>query len=141
MKSWTTRVGLVLTMLAMVLAVSIPAVALNRDDCRNFKGDLFCEVEDGNHHGDFFDEDSDDEDCEDFEFGDFDEEECGFGFDEDEIALDFEDGQFYCGDNDGDGLVDEDSDDDIDNDLDGLFDEDENLSECDDLFFVAEVDA
>ena len=32
MKSWKTRLGLVLTMLAMVLAVSIPAMASDLED-------------------------------------------------------------------------------------------------------------
>jgi hypothetical protein len=42
MKSWTARVGLVLAMLAMVLAVSIPAMA---DDAEDLVDDLLEEEE------------------------------------------------------------------------------------------------
>jgi hypothetical protein len=46
MKSWKTRVGLVCTMLAMVLAVSIPAVAVDVDDFEDVVEDEFAAAED-----------------------------------------------------------------------------------------------
>jgi hypothetical protein len=69
MKSWKTRLGLVLAMLAMVLAVSIPAVA-DEDDFNEFLEaelagdvsieDIDCDVDDDGWHDD--DDDDDDND-------------------------------------------------------------------------------
>jgi len=144
------RLGLVLTMLAMVLVVSIPAVADNDRDCINRGGDRFCEVNDNDHFrnfdrddirdlcDDFGDEDDCDRDDLDDLLDDLDVEDFGFF----PFFTDFEvdDVQLVCGDNDGDGSVDEDVVDGIDNDLDGLLDEDENFFECDNPLLVAELD-
>ncbi|MDQ4062486.1 MAG: hypothetical protein M3122_00980 [Actinomycetota bacterium] len=131
MKSWKTRLGLVLTMLALVLAVSVPAVAED-DNC----GDR-CENRLDRPEDVFgFDIDEDDldrddiEDIRDFEFDDDDFED---------ISFEVEDVKFFCGDDDGDGLVNEDDSGGIDDDLDGLFDED-NFTECDELIAVVEID-
>ena len=154
MKSWKMRLGLVLTMLAMVLVASIPAVADNDRDCINRGGDRYCEV-DGDRdfdRSDFREDCDDDDDCDIEEFfedcdEDGDEEDCDFDeFDEDDFGffdgsdIEVDNLQFVCGDNDFDGSVDEDTVDGLDNDLDGLFDEDENLFECDELLLVAEVE-
>ncbi len=131
MKSWKTRLGLMLTMLALVLAVSVPAVAED-DNCGDRCENRLDRLEDV--FG--FDIDEDDldrddiEDIRDFEFDDDDFED---------ISFEVEDVEFFCGDDDGDGLVNEDDSDGIDDDLDGLFDED-NFTECDDLFAVVEID-
>ena len=138
MKSWKARLGLVLTMLAMVLVVSIPAVADNDRDCINRDGDRFCEVNGDRDfdHGDFRhlceDNDSDDCDLEDVDF-----EDLRFF---DDLDFEVDDVEFVCGDNDGDGSVDEDAVDGLDNDLDGLLDEDENFFECDNPLLVAELE-
>lgn len=136
MKSWKMRLGLVLTVLAMVLVISIPAVADNDRDCINRDGDRFCEVN-GDGNGDN-DRDNIEDFCDD-NGDDGDEEDCDFGFLD---GSDFEIGdvQLVCGDNDGDGSVDEDAVDGLDNDLDGLLDEDENLFECNNPLLVAELD-
>lgn len=142
MKSWKTRLGLVLTMLALVLAVSVPAVAED-DNCGDRCENRLDRLEDV--FG--FDIDEDDldrddiEDIRDFDFDDNDFEDIR-DFDDDDfedISFEADDVEFFCGDDDGDGLVDEDDSDGIDDDLDGLFDED-NFTECDELFAVAEID-
>ena len=149
MKSWKMRLVLVLTMLAMVLAVSIPAMANNERDDVNRECFPFCNGHDDNDRHDFdnfrdFCDDNDDCDFDRSDFRDFcdDNDDCDF----EDLGLldssDFEIGdvQLVCGDNDGDGSVDEDTVDGLDNDLDGLFDEDENLFECDNPLLVAELD-
>lgn len=147
MKSWKMRLGLVLTMMAMVLAVSIPAVADEEDRFEK-------RLERFEDRLDFFDFEEDFFLGEDFECEDFgDEDECDFedfedfvdDFDEEDLFVDnffleAESVEFFCGDDDGDGLVGEDVVDGIDGDLDGLVDEDEELVECDDLFALVEFD-
>ncbi len=129
MKSWKARLGLVLTMVAMVLAVSIPAVAED-DNCGDRCENRLDRLEDV--FG--FDIDEDDLDRDDIEdirdFNDDDFED--FSFEAEDVA-------FFCGDDDGDGSIDEDDSDGIDNDLDGLLDEDD-FTQCDELFAVAEID-
>lgn len=105
MTSWRARLGLVVTMLGMLLAVSIPAVAdevlIDPEDCEIVD-------EDGDGIDDisgFFSEDAEllcDIDCDDF--------------DEDAICNDEDD------DDDDDGISDDDDDDDDD---DGIDDDDE----------------
>jgi hypothetical protein len=145
MKSWKMRLGLVLTMLAMVLAVSIPAMADNDRDCINRGGDRFCEV-DGNDHFRNFDRDDirdlcddfgDEDDCDINDLDDLEADDFGF-FDASDIDVD--DLRFVCGDDDVDGFVDEDPVDGLDNDVDGQLDEDANLFECDDLLLVGDVE-
>jgi hypothetical protein len=150
MKSWKTRLGLVLTTLAMVLVVSIPAVADDDRDCINRDGDRFCEVNGNDHFTNFDREDirdlcdddiGDEDDCDrddlDDLLDDLEADDLGF-FDASDIEVD--DLRFVCGDNDLDGSADEDPADGLDNDVDGLLDEDANLFECDDLFLLGEVD-
>ena len=111
MKSWKTRLGLVLTMLALVLAVSVPAVAED-DNCGDRCENRLDRLEDV----------------------------FGFDIDEDDLdGDDFEDIRDFDFDDDGDGLVNEDDSCGIDDDLDGLFDED-NFTECDELIAVVEID-
>lgn len=161
MKSWKARLGLVLTMLAMVLAVSIPAVADNdRDDihreCFPFCNDrhdndrddfrLFCDDNDDCDRDDIrdlCDDFGDDGDCDieelidDCEDGD--EEDCDFG-DFDDLDFEVDNVELVCGDNDGDGSVDEDVVDGLDNDGDLQVDEDENFFECDNPLLVADLE-
>ena len=110
MQSWKARLGLMLTVLAMLIAVSVPAVAQDLDAC-DFDGDDYVSEEEA-------------EDC-----GDAIEDSLGFGADVD----------VYCGDDDdGDGSFDEDGDDDgEDDDEDGSVDEDDDC-DSDDLYYVVE---
>ena len=143
MKSWKIRLTLLVAMLALVLAVSVPAVA-EVDDCGDRCENRLDRLED--RFGFEIDEDDldgdDIEDIRDFDFDDddFDEEDFDFNDDDfEDFSFESEDVEFFCGDDDGDGSVDEDDSDGIDDDLDGLFDEDD-FTQCDELFAVAEVD-
>ena len=109
MKSWKMRLGLVLTALAMLLAVSMPAVAQSVDDDCDFDGDDFVSEEEA-------------EDC-------ADALEALTGADVEVICAD---------DDDGDGSFDEDGDNDgEDDDEDGWVDEDDDC-DPDDLVYVLE---
>ena len=111
MKGWKVRLGLVLTMLAMLLAVSVPAMAQDIDDECDFDGDDWVSEEEA-------------EDC-----ADAIEDWFGFGADVDVFCAD---------DDDGDGWIDEDGDDDgEDDDEDGEVDEDDDC-DPDDLTYVVE---
>jgi hypothetical protein len=107
MMSWKTRLGLVLTMFAMLLAVSVPAVADHDDDLCDFDGDDSVSEEEA--------------------------EECAEAI-EDSLPSRY-DVEVLCeDDDDGDGWFDEDGDDDgEDDDEDGWVDEDDD---CDDPRYV-----
>ncbi len=48
MRNWRARLLVGFMLVAMMLAtVAGPAIADNRDDCRRFHGDLYCEVDRG----------------------------------------------------------------------------------------------
>ena len=109
MKSWKVRLGLVLTMLAMLLTVSVPAAAEHDDGECDFDGDDWVSEEEA--------------------------EDCADAL-EDLTGADVE--VFCADDDDGDGWVDEDGDDDgEDDDEDGWVDEDDDC-ESDELIFVLE---
>ena len=110
MQSWKVRLGLMLTLLTMLIAVAVPASAQDFDEC-DFDGDDFVSEEEA-------------DDC-----GDAIEDFLPFGADV----------EVFCGDDDDlDGFFDEDGDDDgEDDDGDGFFDEDDDCDE-DDLFYVVE---
>jgi hypothetical protein len=107
MKSWKSRLGLVLTMLAMVLAVSMPAVA---DDVEDYLEDEFAgevEVEDVDCDGI---EDEEDESIEE-------EVDCTVT-----LGLNGEEVEVFLQDVDADGIND---DEDEDGEDDGINDDDE----------------
>ena len=107
--SWKTRLGLVLTMFAMLLAVSVPAVAQDVDDECDFDGDDSVSEEEA-------------DDC-------ADALEDLTGADISVLCID---------DDDEDGLIDEDGDNDgEDDDEDGEVDEDDDC-DPDDLVYVLE---
>jgi hypothetical protein len=106
--SGKVRLGIILAMLAMVLAVSVPAMAQDVDEC-DFDEDDFVSEEEA-------------EDC-----ADALEDSFGLGADVDVVCVD---------DDDGDGFLDEDGDDDgEDDDEDGEVDEDDDC-DPDDLAYV-----
>jgi hypothetical protein len=138
MKSWTTRLGLLLTMLAMVLVISIPAVA-DEDDFEEFLAaeltgdvevdDVDCDV-DSDGWSDFEDDDDDNDGWSDFE--DDDDDNDGWNDDEDvecvvELDVAGEEVEVLIDDLDGDGWSDfEDDDDDNDGWSDFEDDDDDN---------------
>ena len=86
MKSWKTRLGLVLAMLAMVLAVSVPAMADHEGDFEEFLDEEEFVVEVELEDCDIVDEDGDG----------VDDEEIFDGFDNDgDISID-EDVELLC---------------------------------------------
>ena|SRR5215208_5860676 len=108
MQSWKLRLGLMLTLLTMLIAVSVPASAQDLDAC-DFDEDDFVSEEEA-------------DDC-----GDAIEDTLGVGVDVDVFCSD---------DDDGDGFFDEDGDDDgEDDDGDGFFDEDDDC-DANDLEFI-----
>ena len=135
--SGKARLGIILAMLAMLLAVSVPAMAQDVDEC-DFDENGFVseeEADDCTDEDDPCDFDGDDsvseeeaDDCADA-LEDSLEDSLGLGADVDAVCVD---------DDDGDGLLDEDGDDDgEDDDEDGLVDEDDDC-DADNLVFVVE---
>src|SRR5215204_885589 len=111
--SGKVRLGIILAMLAMVLAVSVPAMAQDVDEC------------DFDENGFVSDEEADE--CVDA-LEDSLEDSLGLGADVDAVCVD---------DDDGDGLLDEDGDDDgEDDDEDGEVDEDDNCDPDDVAYIV-----
>ena len=129
MQSWMARLGLVITMLAMVLAVSMPAVAqeLELDDLDDLGDDLAVEADIGSC--DLVSTGDDDLD------GDTDEDELN-GINEDPLNddLDGEDGLVLVCDVslDVDDDADEDEDDEDDEDEDDEDDDEDDDDEDDD---------
>jgi hypothetical protein len=122
MISWKARLGLVFTMLAMVLAVSVPAVADHEDD--------FDDIEDFLGEEEFVVE-VEIEDCElvstgNDDFDEFEDEDELDGIDQDGDSFDGEDGLVLVCDVEFDGgfdVFDVSDDDDDDDDDDGEEDE------------------
>lgn len=135
MKSWKVRLSLVLAMLAMLLAVSIPAVA--EDVTFSIECDVDGDGLSGEDIEDLFDNDGDGVTDEDSGL------ECLETAQEVADALGGEvgDTNFECTevDDDGDGSVDEEDDDNgLDDDGDGSVDEE--VDDCEEGTFSFEVD-
>jgi hypothetical protein len=129
--SGKARLGIILAMLAMLLAVSVPAMAQDVDEC-DFDENGFVSEEEA-------DDCTDEDDPCDFDGDDSVSEEeaddCADALED----LTGADVQVLCvDDDDEDGLIDEDGDDDgEDDDEDGLVDEDDDC-DADNLVFVVE---
>src|SRR5215204_7831721 len=129
--SGKVRLGIILAMLAMLLAVSVPAMAQDVDEC-DFDENGFVseeEVDDCTDEDDPCDFDGDDSVSEE------EADDCADALED----LTGADVQVLCvDDDDEDGLIDEDGDDDgEDDDEDGLVDEDDDC-DADNLVFVVE---
>ena len=55
MKSWKARLMILVTVMAMLSSVAGPAMADDRDDCRRFHGERYCEVDRGNRFDKYYD--------------------------------------------------------------------------------------
>jgi hypothetical protein len=140
MKSWKVRLGLVLAMLAMVLAVSIPAVA-DEDDFEDFlEAELAGEVEvddvDCDDDNDGWHNDEDDDDDNDGWNDDEDDDDDNDGWNDDDdvecvVELDVagEEVEVLISDLDGDGWNDDEDDDEDDDDEDNGDDDDDDEDE------------
>lgn len=49
MKSWKVRLLALFTVMALLASIAGPVMADDRDDCRRFYGDRYCEVDRGDH--------------------------------------------------------------------------------------------
>lgn len=115
MKSWKARLGLLLIVLATLLAVSVPAMALDEEDFEVGECDLVSTGDDD--FDGFVDEDA---------LDDFDDDGDGFDGEDDLFFICDAD---FDGDDDGDDDDDDDDDDNNDDDNDGINDDDEEETE------------
>ncbi len=129
MKSWKARLLMVFAMLAMVLAVSIPAMALDEED---FFDEIEDSVEDSFDDGAidvesvdcFFDDEDDDDDFV-LDLEDFDDDNDGID-DLNDLFNDVTCVAVFEIDSDFDGIIDD------DDDNDGIFDFDDDDDDDDD---------
>src|SRR5215204_162252 len=135
--SGKVRLGIILAMLAMVLAVSVPAMAQDVNEC-DFDENGFVSDEEADE---CVDEDVDECDFDEDDFvSDEEADECADALEdslEDSLGLGADVDAVCVDDDDGDGLLDEDGDNDgEDDDEDGEVDEDDDCDPDDVAYIV-----